>query len=519
MRPVRASRSDDDPGKHVTPDSAAAGALPPGAAANGAAPGSPEPFSVSSYAGSQLVGSALDAKERPAPLHASRAALPPKPEDRAGFLAVLRRRDFRYLWAGQAASQLADKFLVFTLLIFMYTISGRATLQSILMLAYTVPSVALSAPAGVYADRHDKRTLMIACNAIRGGLVLLIPISQFIPGVQGQAWPLILIMLLFSSVGQLFAPAEAASIPSLVLRRQMTEATSLFMTTVILTLVLGVPAATLAIAFAGNQAPFYIAAALFGIAALSIWRMGTSLKAAERSPEAPAPSLLRELREGLAILRESPALRFGLYQLALALVVVFTVFTLGPVYLVKVLHRSDQDTYFVLVPATVGLVAAAAVLGTRPDLSRARALLAAVLTAGLTLAVMGIVPEVLNSHGLAGLDTPLAVVLALIFGAALGAVLIPAFTLLQERTTPETRGRIFGGIFTVINAAVAVPLVLAGVLADLVGVGRVVAGLGVLLLVVGVGVRALAWSRLSVLERDSRESALAVFEGDLAETP
>ena len=117
-----------------------------------------------------------------------------------------------------------------------------------------------------------------------------------------------------------------------------------------------------------------------------------------------------------------------------------------------------------------------------------------------------------------GLDTPLAVVLAIIFGAALGAVLIPAFTLLQERTTPETRGRIFGGIFTVINAAVAVPLVLAGILADLFGVDRVVAGLGVVLVLVGVGVRTLAWSSLGVLERDTRESAPTVLEEDFAET-
>ena len=511
MRLVRASRSDDT-GKEGAADPVTNDGAP------SAEPSSAEPFAVTSDGTSPLVGSALDAAERPAPLHASRAALPPRPEDRAGFLAVLRRRDFRYLWAGQAASQLADKFLVFTLLIFMYTISGRASLQSVLMLAYTLPSVLLSAPAGVYADRHDKRTLMIATNLIRGGLVLLIPIAQFIPGLQRQAWPLILIMLLFSSVGQVFAPAEAASIPSLVLRRQMTMATSLFMTTVILTLVLGVPAASLAIAFAGSQAPFYIAAALFAIAALSIWRVGTTLRTAERGADAPPPSLVRELRQGVAILRESPALRFGLYQLALALVVVFTVFTLGPVYLVKVLHRSDQDTYFVLVPATLGLVAAAAVLGSRPDLSRARTLLAAVLTAGAALAVMGVVPDLLNSSGHARFDTPLAVVLALIFGAALGAVLIPAFTLLQERTTPETRGRIFGGIFTVINAAVALPLVLAGVLADVVGVDRVVAGLGVLLVLIGVAVRTLAWSRLGVLERDSKESVLTVLEGDFTET-
>ncbi|MBV8301973.1 MAG: MFS transporter [Candidatus Dormibacteraeota bacterium] len=159
------------------------------------------------------------------PLHASRPAVPPMPEDREGFIAVLRRADFRRLWAAQAASQLADKFLMFTLLIFMYSITGHASYQSLLLVAYTLPSVLLSAPAGVYADRHDKRLLMIGTNAVRGGLILLIPLSQLIPALAHQPWPLIFITLLFSSAGQIFAPAEAASIPSLVTRHQITEAT------------------------------------------------------------------------------------------------------------------------------------------------------------------------------------------------------------------------------------------------------------------------------------------------------
>jgi MFS family permease len=454
-----------------------------------------------------LNGDALNGQ--PSPLHASRAAVPPLPEDAEGFIAVLRRRDFRFLWAGQAASQLADKFLMFTLLIFMYSITGRASYQSALMIAYTLPSVLLSAPAGVYADRHDKRALMIGTNVVRGFMVLLIPLAQFVPGVQHQAWPLIVITLLFSSAGQVFAPAEAASIPTLVARKQITEATSLFMTTVILTLVLGVPAATLCIGFFGTQAPFYVAAALFGLAGLSVWRVGTSLRNVKEGT-APAPHVLRELRDGAAILRNSPALRLGLYQLALALMVVFTIFALGPVYMVKVLGRSDQDTYIVLVPATFGLIATAAVLGQRTKFSRAAVLIGAVITASAALLVMGVVPAVLRHFDASAALIPLAVPMALVFGCALGALLIPAFTVLQERTTPESRGRIFGGIFTVINAAVAVPLLLAGIIADLFGVDRVIAALGVLLLLLAVGLRTLGWKRLAVLEAD--QHALSVVE-------
>ena len=445
-----------------------------------------------------------------APLHASRPAVPPQMQDREGFIAVLRG-DFRYLWAAQAASQLADKFLMFTLLIFMYTLSGRASLQSAVLIAYTLPSVLLSAPAGVYADRHDKRTLMIACNLVRAGLVLLIPAAQLVPGLKGQAWPLIIVTLLFSSAGQVFAPAEAASIPSLVRRNQITDATSLFMTTVILTLVLGVPAATLAIAFLGNFAPFYIAAALFAVAGMAVWRMNTSLRTVRSAAGEKSPSLLRELREGVTILRGSPALRWGLYQLALAIIVVFTVFALGPAYLVNVLGRSDQDTYIVLVPATFGLVAMGAVLG-RTNIRRAVTLIAAVLTAGGALIVMGVMPTVLRNLGASGLMTPLAVVMALVFGCALGALMIPAFTLLQERSTPESRGRIFGGIFTVINAAVAVPLLLAGVIADVLGVDRVVGALGLLLVLIAVAIRGFGWHRLAVLDDDQQPILVTAAE-------
>jgi MFS family permease len=273
------------------------------------------------------------------------------------------------------------------------------------------------------------------------------------------------------------------------------------MTTVILTLVLGVPAATIAIGLFGNQAPFYIATGLFGLAALSVWKVSVSLRAEKRN-SGPSQNILRELRDGIAILRGSAPLRLGLYQLALAIVVVFTIFALGPVYLVEVLKRSDTETYIVLVPAMFGLLATGGLLGQRPTLSRATTLVTAIATAGGSLLIMGVVPDVLRTHGAAGLMVPLAVVVGVIFGCALGALLIPAFTVLQERTDTESRGRIFGGIFTVINAAVAIPLLLAGVLSDLIGVARVVAALGVILILVAGAVRWLGWKQLQVLEPD-----------------
>ena len=63
-----------------------------------------------------------------------------------------------------------------------------------------------------------------------------------------------------------------------------------------------------------------------------------------------------------------------------------------------------------------------------------------------------------------------------------------------------------------INAAVAVPLLLAGVLADVLGVDRVVAALGVILVLLAVLIRAVGWKRLAVMEQDMRDVSLAVVD-------
>jgi MFS family permease len=405
------------------------------------------------------------------------------------------------LWAAQVLSQLGDKFLMFTLLVLVYTLSGRSTGSSLVMVAYTLPSVLLSAPAGVYADRHDKRTLMLATNLIRGGLILLIPLSQQLPYVQHRAWPLLLITLLFSAVGQVFAPAEAASLPFLVRHEQIMTATSLFMTTAILTLVVGVPLATICVRVVGATAPFYVACALFAGASFCIWRLGSSLRAPVRD-HTPKRHIGRELHEGLMMLGGHPTLRLALGQVTLALTVVFSVFSLGPAYMSRLLGHPPTDTYLLLIPLTGGMVAAALLLGraNHRQPSRSRLAVWSTIATGAALLGLGLLPGILRDSGPHLLSTPSAMVLSLAFGGSLGALLIPAFTVLQERTDEAARGRIFGGIFTVINAAVAVPLVLAGGLADAFGVARVVSVLGAGLLLAGLLAGGLFADRLRVLD-------------------
>jgi hypothetical protein len=155
-------------------------------------------------------------------------------------------------------------------------------------------------------------------------------------------------------------------------------------------------------------------------------------------------------------------------QLGLALIMVFTIYALGAPYLQKVLHRSPNDISIVLIPAMVGLVAMAGILGQHLiTLSRRWLSVLAFITTGDLPGGDGRLSPGLPGPRHQRLLIPAVVFLALVFGCALGAILIPAFTVLQEGTTEESRGRIFGGVFTVINASIALPLLAFGGAVDL----------------------------------------------------
>lgn len=421
---------------------------------------------------------------RPNALHSSRPALPPTETDASGFMAALKNRDFFFLWLSQVMSQLADKFIMFTLVIVVYKKTGLASTESLLMIAFTFPSVILSAPAGVFVDRHDKRLLMFGTNIIRAALIMTILVLLLT--LQSVAIiPLLIVVFIFSSVGQVYAPAEAASIPSLVDPDMITAATSLFMTTVILTIVVGIPLATLSIGLFGQDAPFLVAAGLFLGAGASLLGVGKNLKSVPVG-SAPKPRVWKEFKEGLSLLKDHPVLRMALLELSLALTVVFTVFVLGPSYLSHVLHQSPNNTYIVLIPATLGMIGIALVLARRHDVAAHAGTLAIFSSAvsGIVLLLLGFGPPFVRSLGYHGSLVIWVMLIGVLFGLALGTLLIPAFVSLQENSTNDVRGRIFGGVFTVINAAIAIPLVLAGTLADHFGVGKVIGGVGIILILI-----------------------------------
>ena len=328
---------------------------------------------------------------------------------------------------------------------------------------------------------------MMVTNLIRGALILLVPATSLIPYFRGVTWHLLLITLLFSGVGQFFAPAEASSLPFIVPKRLLITATSVFTLTIVATLVVGLPISSVLVRLLGPSSPYFVAAGLFGVAAICNFVMKTRLSARpEAAEEAIGINRFRriydEVAETVEFLKARPALLSAFAELGLAVMLIFTIFTLAQGYMKTILVLDPRDSYLILVPAAAGMGVVAVYLGRAKQIRRELLIPGGLIALGILLMLMGTVPYALvglNGHVLV---IGFAMIVGALFGAAFGAVFIPAVSLLQESTDPEQRGRTFGAMFTVLNLAIAVPLFVAGLAADTFGLHLVVSMMGAIVI-------------------------------------
>jgi dTMP kinase len=315
-----------------------------------------------------------------------------------------------------------------------------------------------------------------------------------VPGLKGDYLHLLVITLIFSAVGQLFAPAEAAVIPTILPRSALITANSMALLTMVLTLVVGGVLAPI-VSRIDLYAPYWTAVVLLLVAGTLIF--ASEIPKLERHTESPVEEsrnrfhqMVVDLREGFDALGASRGLRLAFGQVTIAVLVLFMLYTLAPAYVSKVIGIAAQDTYVILGPATGGAILSAILLGQfLSNIDKSRLLAGSLLANGVTLLALAAVPQLMRSFpDLQVHNRITGATFSFMLGVEFGAILIPAITYLMESTSDAIRGRIFALLQMVINGVSAIPVLLAAVLADDIGTAQVLGGLGVLLVGGGVGV-------------------------------
>ncbi|MFC4784401.1 MFS transporter [Nocardioides sp. MAHUQ-72] len=140
------------------------------------------------------------------------------------YRALARNRDFTVLWVGQTVSELGSRVSMFVFPLLAYQLTGSATIAAASEALFLLGMAGTLLPAGVWADRVDRRLLMRASSA--SGVLLYG--SLVVAGVRDALTvPHLLVVALLTGIGAgLFSPAEIAAVRSVVPREDLPTALS-----------------------------------------------------------------------------------------------------------------------------------------------------------------------------------------------------------------------------------------------------------------------------------------------------
>ena len=90
------------------------------------------------------------------------------------MLQALRIRDFRLLWAGGLISSLGSWLLTLAIPTHIFLVTGSLRATGLTVAAEYLPLLVLGPVAGVFADRWDRRRLLIGTNLFCAGAVAVL---------------------------------------------------------------------------------------------------------------------------------------------------------------------------------------------------------------------------------------------------------------------------------------------------------------------------------------------------------
>lgn len=386
-----------------------------------------------------------------------------------GIRDVLRVRDYRFLFGGQVISDIGDGITFLLILLVINHTTGSTMALALMAIAQAVPAFTVGLVAGVYADRWNRRSIMLASDLARAVIVLafgLVQAPELLPLLYALAF-------LQASVGTFFRPARGALLPHIVPERGLAAANGLAQASQVIGSVIGAGMAGLifgtfgsgTIGFAIDAVTFLVSFALVSRIAASAGEIRGDVRAS-----AAAAGLRASLGEGFAVVRGSRILVGIVLSVGVTMLGLGAVNVLFVPLVVNELRVSATWMAGIDAAQTVGMLVAAA------------------LVASL---VRRVAPTTIISSGLLGIGASIGAlagataiwhVLAILVLVGLFVTPVQAViqTLVQTAVVDASRGRVVSVVQATMSTASVASMALGGIFGDLIGIRGVFIAAGVL---------------------------------------
>jgi len=355
---------------------------------------------------------------------------------------------FRKLWLAQFVSIFGDFLALFGVIsLITFRWHGSVMHVTYVSIAYMAPLAIVGPVAGVFVDRWNVKRVMIASDAIRAVLALMLVWVTDIRQVSA-------ILFAISCVSSFFGPSQSVTVRTLVPMDKMMAAQALMAQAFYAVRLLSPALAGTLISLLTEKSCFYLDAASFGFSAIML---STIVIAHTPPPQGQRTmrSFFADFTSGNRFIFTHPSLAFVITAMVSAMFVMSCFSALISIYVRDTLHAGPFQFGIVSTMVGVGLIVGTQLI-TRIAGNRSKK---EIVLWGLLAAAVGV--------GLLGTFKVYAAAVACTFGIGFGFafVIVSAQTLMQQETPRAMLGRVSSSFMSVFSCAQVFGLLLSGKLA------------------------------------------------------
>jgi MFS family permease len=388
-----------------------------------------------------------------------------------GPLAALASTNFRIFFAGQFVSIVGSWMQTIATSWLVYRLTGSALMLGATAAAQQLPTLFLSPIAGVWADRANRRVVLIWTQAaafVQAALLAALTLSGAI-----QPWHIIGFALVLGLINAIETPMRQAFLLELIgERRLLPNAIALQSMLFNGARFVGPSIAGLVLAAFGEAACFAINAVSYGAILLAYFR----IRVAPRTPPAAGVGWWAALRVGVAYALGFLAIKRLLLLLAALSFFAAPAQTLLPVF-VRETYSGGSDTFgFMMGAIGAGAFAGTAFLAVRSNaVGLGRVICVTATVGGIALTLFTFVDAFAA-----------ALALLALYGFGLIVSVASSNTILQTISDEDKRGRVISLYVTVFLGIAPLGNFAAGALAERIGAHATLALCGIALTAAGV---------------------------------
>jgi DHA3 family macrolide efflux protein-like MFS transporter len=364
-------------------------------------------------------------------------------------------RDFWVVFTGQAFSLLGSRLVQFSIVWWLTSTTGSASVLAFTSIMALLPQVLISPFAGALIDRWDRRKVMMAVDTVNALAVVMLAV--LFAGGSVQFWHIYALMFVRAVGGAFQWPAMQASTSLMVPREQLSRVAGLNQALMGLSAIVAPPLGALLIDVLPMESILAIdvGTAMLAIALLMFIRIPQPENGDSGKSSGGFSRVLEDMREGFRFVAGWKGL-----LIIMGIAMIFNLLTVPAMSLTPILvtdHFAGGSKEYALLEAAIGIgmVAGGLLLGAWGGF-KTGAIVMGIGVGLVGLAPGNLFPMALGGMALAGLMNPI------VNGSM--------FALLQDKVPPEMQGRVFTLMMSSTAAMAPLGLAVAGPFAEVIGI-------------------------------------------------